>query len=444
MAALVIINIFCFHLVLMTPYLNLSLPFQLLALVVGLYIVLTLIIMSEEYQSLAFIISTIFVFATLAMIAQAFFSTPDDTRFAPENIAKSSSSNIKLVKFKKKPNVYFVAFDSLIPKAIFQKHFGYEKTAYHEIFDLNFRRFKNLFADRIATAYSLNSLLSFDLENYEKAFDDNQPGHFFPGHRSSPLFEVFKNNGYKTNTMYRSTSLGGSKGKYVDKYLIGNNITGACNHIKNNNKWFVFFGYCFLVEKFHKYNFNQSDFMIESWRKGLTSDTPQINVGIIHSPGHTEPPFKKNDYEVIEMYKSNYMINSRETAEHIKKITSFIKNEDPNGILYVFGDHGAYLSRSYTFDENPEFFVQDRFAILGGIYPKDRCSDSFDKPYNKNFSTTLQVAHMIIRCLTNGENAFFKLNDFNIMPAFAGTYPHSGRYPKPGEKRHYFEDYRYE
>lgn len=354
----------------------------------------------------------------------------------------SSYDNIKMLEFQNKRNVYFISFDSLIPKSLYRKHFQSESTAYHKIIDDNFSIFENHFADRIATAYSLNSLLSFDLDHFEQAFEDNQPAHFFPGHRPSPLLDIFKYNGYQVTTMYRSASLGGSKGPHVDRYIIGNKQTGACQHI-NRRSWYIFFGYCTISDFIFKNNFNQSDVMIDAWNENLETGLPQFFLGYIYSPGHTEPPFKKEDVENTQRYKTEYISNSRETAKHIEKILDFVKLKDPSALIYIFGDHGPYLSRQFQFEEDKQFFVQDRFGTLGAVYPQEACTDSFNKQYHEEFVTTLQVAHMLIRCF-GGENAFVNRPNFEVLPKFNGTFPHSGRYPAAGETFHYFRDYTYE
>ena len=37
------------------------------------------------------------------------------------------------------------------------------------------------------------------------------------------------------------------------------------------------------------------------------------------------------------------------------------------------------LSQEFKIEEDPTFFLQDRFGILGGVYPPDRCALSSTK-----------------------------------------------------------------
>lgn len=58
--------------------------------------------------------------------------------------------------------------------------------------------------------------------------------------------------------------------------------------------------------------------------------------------------------------------------------------------------------------------MQGRIGVYGGIHPPDRCAESFATPYNPDFMTILQGAHMIIRCLSGGKNAFLTPEDYRL------------------------------
>ena len=93
---------------------------------------------------------------------------------------------------------------------------------------------------------------------------------------------------------------------------------------------------------------------------------------------------------------------------------SFLKKKDPSAILFVLGDHGLWLSRQIKYEDDKEFFLQDRYAAYGGFFPSDKCGTSFAKPYSQNYITAIQGMHMIIRCLSGGENAFIELDDHRL------------------------------
>ena len=72
--------------------------------------------------------------------------------------------------------------------------------------------------------------------------------------------------------------------------------------------------------------------------------------------------------------------------------------------FFVFGDQGAWLSRGFDVEDDPAFFLQDRFALLGGVYPRDRCAAQLDEAERKGYATTLDVVHALIECLSGGRS----------------------------------------
>ena len=95
-------------------------------------------------------------------------------------------------------------------------------------------------------------------------------------------------------------------------------------------------------------------------------------------------------------------------------LLEFVKEQDPTAIIYVLGDHGPKLSKRIKYEENEEFYVQDRYGVYGGFYPADRCQDSFSKPYSKDYVTAIQGMHMIIRCLSGGDEAYINPDDSSL------------------------------
>ena len=88
----------------------------------------------------------------------------------------------------------------------------------------------------------------------------------------------------------------------------------------------------------------------------------------------------------------------------MEQIVEHLRANDPDAILFVFGDHGAQLSQRMDVEEDPTFFLHDRFAVLGGVYPRDRCVPELDEAQGKGYMTTLDVVHAIIECLSDGQS----------------------------------------
>jgi len=450
LAGFATINILYVNLALNSGFLGLSIYVQMLLLLLALFIIATLMNIVDENPRFSRVLPAFFMLAIAGVLVQTLFSAAPIPVVSTEH-GKISAENIRIVDFKTKPNVYFISFDAMIPKVLLQMNLGLETTPYHEVLDTHFRRFRNFFADRVWTRKSLNSLLSLDIGHFSKAERSNTARYFFAGWIPSPLLEIFKHNGYETTTHYSSLYFGLAKGPHVDNYNTqmtsweGAQFGGVCEFIETNGyKVLIFMGYCKLIKSW-KYilavralglepldgQMKKIDFLIDHMRGGLEKDVPQIFVAYLFSPGHTAPSFKSWDKVSFDEFKQVYLKGSEKTAEYLTKIVNFIANEDPKAILYVFGDHGMWLSRYVTFEHDGTFFVQDRYGVYGGIHPRERCEESFDTPYNHNFMTISQGAHMIIRCLSGGKNAFLTLENYRL--------------PKLKTKDHEdYEDYLYE
>jgi hypothetical protein len=429
-ACFITINILSLNLILNETYVAFPVYLQGATLIVAALIFYLFGNIVDTNRSNARMLLWLYVIAIAGVLVQARLAVPP----VPELVAaegKTSASNLKLVKFKEKPNVYFISFDSLLPRSIMRKHLDMATTPYHEILDREFRRFPNFFADYPNTFLSLNSVLALDTEHFSRAVENKTELYFFPGLVPSPLLEIFKSNGYETTTSYQSLHMGHTKGSHVDSYRVNrwDLRAGACRFIQTGGiKAITLAGYCYLLDRsilqraFMKaegtLEQNEVDFLLQYMREGLRRDAPQLFVSYIYSPGHTWFGFDFSDASKVMKFQNYYQEASKTTAEYLEKITRFTLEEDPRAIVYIFGDHGPHMARRASLEEDPVFLVQDSLAVYGGIHPPDRCAETFDNPYNTNFMTVSQGALMIIRCLSGGEDAYIKKREYRLPDDF--------------------------
>ena len=62
-------------------------------------------------------------------------------RYAATRPVAVDLSNIQPVSFRETPNLYFISFESLIPRSLLRKHYGLDTSRFHDLFEANFRRF---------------------------------------------------------------------------------------------------------------------------------------------------------------------------------------------------------------------------------------------------------------------------------------------------------------
>ena len=320
--------------------------------------------------------------------------------------------DVRAIEFDETPNVYFVGFDSIVPESIMQKYLGVDTTDFHLTFDREARRFRNLFANSVPSYYSINTLMALDQDVF---LAGNGPGYFvrtpsyFAGHELSPLVWIMRENGYETTSIYENTYFGHTKGPHVDNYVINGELGGVCSLLDQDVRRWAFWGYCSIVNADRRQDADVApgDSLV-SELTDVVDGTPQFVIAHLYLPGHTSQRFRYDSEEDREIFVEQYRQASNRAAIFLGQIIEHVRSNDPTAMLFVFGDHGMHLSRGVEVEEDPAFYLQDRFAILGGVYPPDRCGEYFDEAESKGYMTMLDAVHAILGCLSGGQTALLE------------------------------------
>lgn len=252
----------------------------------------------------------------------------------------------------------------------------------------------------------------------------------FAGHFPSPLFRIFKDNGYETTTMYESYHFGETKGPFVDHYF----IPGApqlCRLLDERFHGVSFWGYCALVGRHHPGRAEITGAArYETYRRMInhlvydvrsrSRKRPQFAMAHVYAPGHTSRSYHHDDEHYFRGFRWHYLRGSNDAAFFLNELLLHLDEHDPEAILLVYGDHGPLLSRNVRFADAPNFVVQDHFGVLGGVYPRDACAEWFDRAQERlGYLTLLDAVHTVLRCLSGGESA---LRDTPKMHSVVGEW----------------------
>ena len=314
--------------------------------------------------------------------------------------------DIQDVTFEEKPNVYFVGFDSVVPEHILLKYLNVETTEFHRVFDKEMRRFRNLFASSINTKYSINTLMALSQDIF---LAEHRPS-YFTGQRLSPLIYIMRDNGYETTSIYNNFYFGHTKGPYIDNYVVNRKSGAICSLLDGDVRRWAFWGYCRMwnTNWFREEVMPPGDFLVSELTSSVEKDRPQFVIAHIYLPGHTSMSFRYHNLKDRERFAESYVRRSNEAAIYLERIVDFLSDNDPSAVLFVFGDHGMWLSRGMMQNEDPTFYFQDRFGVLGGVFPRDRCKQYFDDVEAKGYMTTLDAVHSILGCLSGGQSALLE------------------------------------
>ena len=315
---------------------------------------------------------------------------------------------IRDVSLSRTPNLYFISFDSVVPRTLLNKYLDVETTVFHDRFDAKFRRFPNLFANAVSTKRSLYTLLALDPEVYLS----QRPGGFdprtFAGQSPSPLLGILRRNGYETTTLYDSTYFGRRKGPWVDNYVYFLDRT-LCNLLDEAIRPWAFWGYC----RWFRHEGSPFPSMVKRITSVVDGGGPRFTMAHMYIPGHVSSTYRHGDAAALESYRRYYLRNIEPAADYLDLLVRHVE-EDPGAILLVYSDHGMFLSAGVEFEDDPEFFVQDRYGVLGGVFPPDACAPWFDAAAAPGWMTLLDAVHAVLSCLSDGQGALVEPRAYAI------------------------------
>ncbi|QPJ62252.1 MAG: hypothetical protein G3M70_10365 [Candidatus Nitronauta litoralis] len=393
------LNIFSLYITFETNFIQLESGYQLAVLLLAVFI------FHAMYQQIAHDPGTRVITPIAAILLALYGGFFPDLKNSPP--LQEAPKNIHKVSFNKTPNIYFVSFDSLIPEAVANKYLGLKSIAYPDILrQYKARIFKNAFADAVPTQSSLNSLIALDIGEWKK--NQQHPLKYLLGHSNGALYQILKANGYSLNFFYTDHYFGTEKGPYLDNYFTMSNYP-HCRFLTKLTQEFGFFGVChFLKGSLKKKTSSELaqdllDFCLSKFSSQIKNGSPNFNLAYLISPKHTPKNFVYQKASDLESYKKRFDTNSKSVALQIEALINFVRQKDPGALLFIFGDHGAYMSRRLNHAENMTFIQQDRHGVMAAFYPPQVCAQSFDNPYSQEVVTISQIGLMMIRCLANGQ-----------------------------------------
>ena len=479
-AVFVSANALCLYLVFMPEFDSLPLlakPLILCAIAaVGFLFFLSL------YESRIWAGCVIFLCALLPGIEAADFLKTNFASARPASAAgegMTSSPNIRTVKFSRTPNVYFISFDALAPETIVRRMMRVEVSYEKLLRERGFHIFRNGFADGFGTKQSFNRLAAMDPAYYQSLAPDGAHHGLISGFTPAPLFEMFKFNGYETSAYFYDNHLGAAQGPHtIDRYVTLNNM-GLCERFPLASSIRLgFFGYCSLVSRtsflaalglpnpttpltrFLAYN-KQGYYRLKAWSlfqqfflkrasQWISRPSPQFILVYFPPPGHAGLLYDHRDWDNPDFRRerADFAFDSRAVPGILRDVLNFIKQNDPGAFVYVFGDHGVWITKKLKNFAEAEArgldgdFIHDRYGAVNAFHPYDECAPYMEASAGfGNFATPSKVTRAIVRCLADGQDPFIK-------PVKYGIYPEFGKEEKYGYKKGdsigSFEDYLYE
>lgn len=332
---------------------------------------------------------------------------------------------VRRVKFQQTPNVYLLGLSAATADAILKKHVGVESSALSaQMVADGFRIFRNAFTEGQLTRNAYDALLGMT-RSYHRLIGPDDRGLMLSGNIPSPLLSIFKEGGYGINAITEAAKFGGPMGPFVDNYEIATVPSVCHNHfLPESIKPYVFFGACNLRKSVFDWDKPTKDEIVEFYfnqiDEVLKKPGPQFTFAHFRPPYHYRgPKFTEVNVAALAEFHDNEVEWLEAAAVNLHTAVNKILAADPNPIIFVFGDHGLSLAEDpETPGPLPEFFVQDRYAILAGIYPANICNEYMPDDPTRPVTTSM-VVRSILTCLSGGEDPY--INPEAHQGLFNGT-----------------------
>ena len=186
------VNFFAFYFSLFDFILQQSLSIQLLMFLLFFAALFGLFYFVDKKVVVTLFVRLITLFLIAFNLILLFVSVNEVTIQAEQGVMEKFNI-YKDIKFKKKPNIHLVSFDSMMPESLAEKYLGINVNYADVLREKGAVVFKNGFASQVPTQKSLSSISRLG----DKRFFVPEEVGYFSGRELSPLYFIFKKNGYK-------------------------------------------------------------------------------------------------------------------------------------------------------------------------------------------------------------------------------------------------------
>ena len=241
----------------------------------------------------------------------------------------SQPQDFEQLKFKKKPNVYFIQPDGYVGKSTMTGSlYNYNNDQFYDTLEVLDFNFNHNYRSNYPSTLSSNSSL-FNAQHH--FFQEGKVKNELYNARdkiigTNPVLRTFKNNGYETNAILQSN------------YLLNNRPEIFYDYLNIDMEEVPF------LPAFNNDIDYYSDFK-KRW-ENIDSAAPQFFFIEILSPSHITNT-KSTSAGIMgetEIYLKKIPYINRE----IKKLIDLIIKNDPNGIIIIAADHGGFAGFEFT------------------------------------------------------------------------------------------------
>ncbi len=352
---------------------------------IGFSLVLSCTLSSSWY--LSFIISLIVVISSI-IIHQKTYCLPIITLlFLMSSISIYQYINInsykrhylfEAISLKQKPNIYLLILESYHGNEALKKLYSFDNQNFCTYLEQNnFVIYPNFYATRHSTRLSLINLVT---GNNFKRETETPIKKYLEGYYPNLAITTLLKNGYRLkykfpNDYIYPVSQKQEASTYNWKLIFKNSLFYRATNLKprkytNHNDFIKD-----VIHTINTINLSESPYFFMTKLGGITEDTSTYQGGVAHIPNNL---IRSNHIDILPSLRQNYINEIRQQNHQIKPLIRSIIDKDPNSIIILLGDHGAYFSKIFkdkniteNNDVTEEEYILDFFNVLAAIrWPK--------------------------------------------------------------------------
>jgi hypothetical protein len=231
------------------------------------------------------------------------------------------------------------------------------------------------------------------------------------GNIPSPLFTLFRENGYEVNVLAEAAKFG-IKGPFIDRYEIAI-PRSVCNFhfVAEEIKGTMFLGACLVRKIFNPLLKPDVDSIFDFYMEKLDDIHQSEAPRVVYM--HLRPPFHYRgdkmdapDADKTAEFKQRSNSFLVKAAENLGRITAKIRESGRESIILVFGDHGLALSPEPEDGKISPFYIKDRYSVIGAMHPANACAGHLKPEGSYEYITTAQLMRSLVMCLSDGSDPY--------------------------------------
>lgn len=315
--------------------------------------------------------------------------------------------------FEDRPDVYLLGFLSAVPDRIAADHLGLPTTGLHEVFEQHgIQRIPNVFSEAAPTRPSYDALLSLGAANTRDIQSGDRSGALFAGHAPSLVFDIFRANGYSITAITHDSKFGTAAGGQIDRLVLAHPVSLCADPILPDAvRAQIFFGACrmrsnWLYDLFAPGLNAQITTYLDGIAEAQAHGSPNLVIGHMRPPIHySGAPHDGPDPSRVAEFADRYEEAVADAAALMDALVSAILAQDPEAVMFIFGDHGLSLAEVPRDADAPSFAFRDAFAVLAGVrFPGECPTIDANALGQHDASTTAYILRTILTCLAAGRD----------------------------------------